>query len=548
MENLDKELELIKKYNSYLYDDVINNINYLIQNDNYSLFLKCYQIFKENNKETMRWEKSFELILNGFVNGEYVELLNNLKEKELSEVDIERLGILISNKNNTYNLEDLYDFESFSQIKYNSLKTVLQDFKFGKSLNEIKQNNSCVSRNVTSNLELLKDLIFQKTYNMNYEQVCMLLSTYGNNIKAIKGIDSNLIEMLENLNKINSINDINILKDMFDNVRLSDLDFNYSIIDQNLSASFQSIYTQTQYKPSEKTFKGYMQNGIPLFEIDSEFFMNVYSLGGVFETQTQNYLKDWQERNDLFISTSYIGNRNMNTCPIKNVCYGFSSFLSNDILDAGPTNLQISDVISPLNPQSNHKNININKVKYFMPQEFLSESNKSQEVSEDGYKWNEIGYRRFDENGNRIMPNYIVYFSDGDINQNDIVWKNSINAAEQFKIPIVVVNKKKIIEYNSQHSMKEFVPQQKIFINNSGLSSSNTDINRLFNLYVVPTNIFQSDEWEVIKERYDYDDLEPERKRFIEEEYIEYCKRKNGNYESVENFENVEEVDRGIKR
>ena len=70
----------------------------------------------------------------------------------------------------------------------------------------------------------------------------------------------------------------------------------------------------------------------------------------------------------------------------------------------------------------------------------------------------------------------------------------------------------------------------------------------MFNLYVVPTNIFQSDEWKVIKERYDYDDLEPERKRFIEEEYIEYCKRKNGNYESVENFENVEKIDRGIKR
>lgn len=34
MENLDKELKLIKMYNSYLYDDVIININYLIQNGN----------------------------------------------------------------------------------------------------------------------------------------------------------------------------------------------------------------------------------------------------------------------------------------------------------------------------------------------------------------------------------------------------------------------------------------------------------------------------------------------------------------------------------
>lgn len=100
----------------------------------------------------------------------------------------------------------------------------------------------------------------------------------------------------------------------------------------------------------------------------------------------------------------------MNTCPIRNVCYGFSSFSSNDILDAGMSNLQISDTISPLNPQSNHKNIRTNKVNYFMPQQFLSESNQSQEMTDDGYKWNEIGYRRFDSDGKRIMPDYIVYF------------------------------------------------------------------------------------------------------------------------------------------
>lgn len=178
MESLNNELELIKKYNLYLYNDVINNINYLLQNGSYDLFLKCYQTFKEKNKETIRWEKSFELIFNGFTNSEYANLLNNLKNKELSEIDIERLGILISNRNNIYNLEDLYDFESFSQVKYDSLKAVLQDFRFGKNIEEIKQNNPCISRNVTNSLELLKDLIFQKAYNMNYKQVCILLSGF----------------------------------------------------------------------------------------------------------------------------------------------------------------------------------------------------------------------------------------------------------------------------------------------------------------------------------------------------------------------------------
>lgn len=535
MENLDKELKLIKMYNSYLYDDVIININYLIQNGNYALFLKCYQTFREDNKETMRWEKAFELILNGFSSSEYADLLNGLRDKDLSEIDVERLGVLISNKHNMYNLEDLYDFKSFTQIKYDSLKNVLQDFKFKKSIEEIKQNNSCISKNVTNNLELFKDLIFQKTYNMNYEQVCMLLNTYGNDIEEIKGIDSDLIDMLENLNIINSINDIDILKDMFNNVRLSDLDFNYSIIDQYLSASFQSIYSQTQYKPSEKTFKGYMKNGIPVFEIDSEFFMNVYSLGGVFDMQTHDYFNDWQERNDLFISTSYIGNRNMNTCPIKNVCYGFSSFSPSDILDAGTTNLQISNIISPLNPQSNHKNTQLNKVRYYMPQKFLNESNKSREISENGDKWNEMGYRRFDENGNRIMPDYIVYFSNGDIDQNDIIWTNSINASKQFNVPIVIVNKQKIALYNLQHEMTEFTPRQQVFINNDKLSKTNSDVNYLIESYFVSSKIFQEDEWKAIKERYNYDDLEPEKKRFIEEEYIEFCKRKTATNLFIDN-------------
>ena len=535
MENLDKELKLIKMYNSYLYDDVIININYLIQNGNYALFLKCYQTFREDNKETMRWEKAFELILNGFSSSEYADLLNGLRDKDLSEIDVERLGVIISNKHNMYNLEDLYDFKSFTQIKYDSLKNVLQDFKFKKSIEEIKQNNSCISKNVTNNLELFKDLIFQKTYNMNYEQVCMLLNTYGNDIEEIKGIDSDLIDMLENLNIINSINDIDILKDMFNNVRLSDLDFNYSIIDQYLSASFQSIYSQTQYKPSEKTFKGYMKNGIPVFEIDSEFFMNVYSLGGVFDMQTHDYFNDWQERNDLFISTSYIGNRNMNTCPIKNVCYGFSSFSPSDILDAGTTNLQISNIISPLNPQSNHKNTYLNKVRYYMPQKFLNESNKSREISENGDKWNEMGYRRFDENGNRIMPDYIVYFSNGDIDQNDIIWTNSINASKQFNVPIVIVNKQKIALYNLQHEMTEFTPRQQVFINNDKLSKTNSDVNYLIESYFVSSKIFQEDEWKAIKERYNYDDLEPEKKRFIEEEYIEFCKRKTATNLFIDN-------------
>lgn len=169
-------------------------------------------------------------------------------------------------------------------------------------------------------------MIYQKTYNMNYEQANILLKSYANRLNDIQGIDKSLTEMLANMNKINLINDINLLKEIFDNAKLSDLDFNYISVERSLTASFQSIYSQTVYKPTQNTFKGYMSNGIPVYEISSEFYMNVYSLGGVFENNTQNYLSDWEQRKNLFISTSYIGNRNMNTCPIKTYIMDFRHF------------------------------------------------------------------------------------------------------------------------------------------------------------------------------------------------------------------------------
>ena len=46
-------------------------------------------------------------------------------------------------------------------------------------------------------------------------------------------------------------------------------------------------------------------------------------------------------------------------------------------------------------------------------------------------------------------------------------------------------------------------------------------MNRLFNSFSIPNNIFQSDEWEMIKEKYDYDELGPERQQIVEQQFRE---------------------------
>ena len=55
-------------------------------------------------------------------------------------------------------------------------------------------------------------------------------------------------------------------------------------------------------------------------------------------------------------------------------------------------------------------------------------------------------YRRADKEGNIKQPSYVVYFSNGKVDEEDPIWKNSIKAAKDFDIPIVVVDKTICVE------------------------------------------------------------------------------------------------------
>lgn len=480
MYKIERELELIRQYGEDYYNQTMSYLDSLTEMKRYDLFEKCYKHVQIKYNGVIRWEYLFEKTLDAFTKHQFDELIDNIINSDNKNINIDKLCSILLQQNNNYKLNSIYDIDNSSSIKNELLNKIYQNYEKSNDMYviyEIINKYDIVDKNLTNNVQLLQTLIFQKCFNLNYTEAKSLIDTYGKNISNVKGIDQSLILLINNLKNVLNITDEQKLTEIFKNSLPCDIDvLNYDTIDRILSTSYSNIYNQTNYHPNQKDLIGKVGGNIPVYEIGTEFYMNFYSLGGVFPNNTNEYKNDWDSRRELYISTSFIGNTNMNTCDINNVCYGFCSFKANDVLDVGLKNVFVSNRF--INPQSIYRNYMMNSkvinVQYAMPQEFLQESKKEQ--------WNEIGYRRFTEEGKRIYPDYIVYFSDGQINPNDKIWINSVKAATEFSIPIVVINRKRINEYNASVSeQREFVPQQTITFDSTKLSTAMEHFNSVIN-------------------------------------------------------------------
>ncbi len=556
--NIEQNLAFIRENNPYFFEMIDTEVYNFKNQGIYELFVNCYAHYLEKNGSTMRWEVIFAQIFNGFTSSEFRDLLQNVSKDKLSRIDYITLASVLIEGKNIYDLSDLYDLENSTSVKYNQLSDIIAMIRSGRNIDSIKNAFSCVDQRTNNLEELIKDLIFRKAYNLDYTSATALLQSFGSDLSNIKGIDQKLVDLVVNISIISKIKDIDSLVKIFESVKLASVNMmNYKSLDRGLASSFQNIYGANCYKKNKKDLKGYLQNGIPVFEIIQSFIMCVSSLGGVFQNSTRDYVADWNNRKDAFISTSLIGNRNMNTCPIRNVCYGFSEFEPLDILDAGTMNLHVSDLGGLGNPQSNFRSGKVNHVKYCMPQKFLGDT-LTEGKNEYGC-WNEIAYRRFDEDGKRIMPSYIVYFSEGEMNKDDEIWKNSILAAEQFGIPIVIINKKKIKEYNQTTSDPDIIIPLEIKFDNEELNEINKSVSRVCVKLLkssINEQIFEEDysEKNDLEDSYIFDDpvylelfkrynmqeaSEEERRQFEEK----YMKAKiQFEEERVENIESMDQI------
>ena len=139
---------------------------------------------------------------------------------------------------------------------------------------------------------------------------------------------------------------------------------------------------------------------------------------------------------------SIIYSLNMRTT-VKHCVYGFNNFAANDLALLGANDLGTGGIYNNVNVTNPyHSDKLIADVEFRVPDELI---NNTRFTNNEVYR-----KRRRVVNGKleRVAPDYIVYFKKDDNYLNDSIWVESVNAAKDFQIPIVMIDCEKCLVSN----------------------------------------------------------------------------------------------------
>ena len=228
-----------------------------------------------------------------------------------------------------------------------------------------------------------------------------------------------------------------------DNKICTDVSF-LTNIDSSLRNFFSNIYDNSFYTPTDDKKIGNVE-GVDIYDAGVDFNMDIYSYGLATEyEQPENFKDDW---NRPKIETDYMCSSIINSASIKthvkHCLYGFNQFGRNNLSLLGFNDLGTGGVYHDINVTNPyHQDKLIADVEFRTPDNLINHTR---------FTNNEV-YRssRSVVNGKleRINPNYVVYLRQNEDINNDPIWKESLKAAKDFGIPIVVVDCKKCLSHN----------------------------------------------------------------------------------------------------
>ena len=186
-------------------------------------------------------------------------------------------------------------------------------------------------------------------------------------------------------------------------------------------------------------------DGIKIYDAGLDFNMCIYSYGMATEYETpENFKDDW---NRPSISTDYMCNSIISSSSIKthvkHCLFGFSGFGKNNLSLLGANDLGTGGIYKDLNVTNPfHQKKLIADVEFRTPDSLI---NNTRFTNNEVYR-----ARRKVVNGKleRINPDYIVYLKTKEDFKSDSVWLESLKAAKDFNIPIVIIDCQKCLLSN----------------------------------------------------------------------------------------------------
>lgn len=364
-------------------------------------------------------------------NNKYSCLINEINNIVIDESIIENLLFICKNSGNYFDINSINELNNLDSIR-------------------IEKNDKSSNTNDPNVLLLNK-------YGISYDKAYNLYKRYGKDVLNLP--ESNEKDFLLDIKNIIEGNGT-------EKIVYNDKSFVINI-DSILRNYFSKIYNDSFYRINESKQLGIIDN-VAIYDAGINFNMCIYSYGMATDYPVpQNYKNDWNRPN---ISTNYMCNSIINSLNmktyVKHCVYGFNNFERNGLALLGANDLGTGGVYKEVNITNPfHQTKLIADVEFRLPHELI---NNTRFTNNEVYR-----ARRRINNGKleRINPDYIVYFKKNDNFQNDSIWIESINAAKDFDIPIVIVDCEKCLLNNIEKIEKSLELFESRFDDSEILSS-----------------------------------------------------------------------------
>lgn len=301
------------------------------------------------------------------------------------------------------------------------------------------------------NLNRAKNAYLNKYLNINIEEAQAIFKMYGSDISSFNDSSNPL-----NLNYIGLINSILEIKDLKTLVNtyideLPVLSFDEIIyIDQSIKQMFSKNISDNVFKinndldnPLSYVEYGYVNDGkttikkIPLYDVGFDFKMLVHSTAayGQMNLINDNYFDSWnnsERKSNHGICCCLISNDNLGLPAINDVLFGFDEWDPKAISKSAPY-----DIYS----QNDDYEIKEGRQLKFMSAQAIIDNTRHTH-NEQVLERNELRIDKINQGFNNIPPSYVVMLSD----MSDELKQKAVKCASQMNIPIVYLDKQKVIE------------------------------------------------------------------------------------------------------
>lgn len=341
-------------------------------------------------------------------NKQFSNLIDDIVKNELSEHQIENLLFVIGNEGNYFGINTVDDL--------NNLQIIRND------------NNSKNSETNDPNILLLNK------YGMSYDKAYNLYMRYGKDIENLP--ESEEKDFLLDIKNI-------IGGKGCDRIVYENLSFLINI-DSILRNFYSRIYDEKFYTPTNEKQIGNVE-GINIYDAGLDFNMCIYSYGMATEYEIPENFKDAWNRPSIatdYVCNSIISSSSIKT-HVKHCLFGFGKFGENNLSLLGANDLGTGGIYKDLNVTNPyHQKKLIADVEFRTPGSLI---NNTRFTNNEVYR-----FRRRVINGKleRINPDYIVYLKTKENFNSDQIWFESLKAAKDFNIPIVVVDCQKCLLNN----------------------------------------------------------------------------------------------------